>query len=340
MASLGDRTTSGELAWDKYVGKNKSWSNLTLDIEKDTELMTKKGVNMVGIAPLPKGEQITLKNNRVTVFKAKKYATVAYGRKTGFVDIKAIRKPTTFKPTSYEAEVVDMINNFISKSGGIPINIKLKGDSKTYKGITGAIQVDKDIKRAAGVTSDPKADIILYVDKKKLAATNNIYISHKKEGGPEAFQQYGGLSTAAGEQIYNHPETKKFLKQVTGYIKDDKLTNPLFKKVKNDTLKNMSIFGPDYNQGTHSLQHATCIGQGKPVLKALKAENTFELDFSSHMSLSGDLSSFNGDYTPVFGATFRAGRGFDFEGKRYNGARVGIYPMKLVAGRGGVEELT
>ena len=58
------------------------------------------------------------------------------------------------------------------------------------------------------------------------------------------------------------------------------------------------------------------------------------------MSLSGDLTSFNGDYTPVFGATFRAGRGFDFEGKRYSGARVGIYPMKLVAGRGGVEELT
>lgn len=340
MANLGDRTTSGELAWDKYVSKNKSWADLTLSIEKDTELLTKKGVNMVSISDLPQGEQITLKNNRVTVFKSKKYATVAYGRKTGFVDIKAIRKPTTFKPTSYEAEVVDMINTFISKCGGVPINIKLKGDSKTYKGITGAIQVNTEIKRAAGVSSDPKADIILYVDKNKLAATNNIYISHKKEGGPEAFQQYGGLSSAAGELIYTHPETKKFLKQVAGYISDDKLEKPLFKRVKNDALKNMSIFGPDYNTGRHSLQHATCIGQGKPIMKVLRGENNYELDFSSHMSLSGDLSNFGGDYTPVFGATYRAGRGFDFEGKRYSGARVGIYPMKLVAGRGGAEELS
>jgi hypothetical protein len=61
-----------------------------------------------------------------------------------------------------------------------------------------------------------------------------------------------------------------------------------------------------------------------------------ELDFSSHMSLSGDLSHFKGGYLPVFGATFRAGRGFTYKNKRYNGARVAIYPYKLMATRGGL----
>ena len=100
----------------------------------------------------------------------------------------------------------------------------------------------------------------------------------------------------------------------------------------------MSIFGPDYGN-KYGLQHCNCIGQGLPVLKPTKKENEYELTFSSHMSLSGDLSHFKEGYTPVFGATFRAGRGFELDGKRYNGARVGIYPSKLVATRGGVVEL-
>ncbi len=57
------------------------------------------------------------------------------------------------------------------------------------------------------------------------------------------------------------------------------------------------------------------------------------------MSISGDLSHFNEGYTPVFGATFRAGRGFELDGKRYDGARVGIYPIKLIQTRGGVVEV-
>jgi hypothetical protein len=57
------------------------------------------------------------------------------------------------------------------------------------------------------------------------------------------------------------------------------------------------------------------------------------------MSLSGDLSHFVGGYLPVFGATFRAGRGFDYKGKRYNGARVAIYPQKLMSTRSQLKTL-
>jgi len=338
MASLGSKTTSGELAWDKYVSKNEKWKDLNLTTETDAALLEKKGNDLKSIASVPKGSQIKLKSKLYTTFKTKKFAQVTFGKKSGLMNINDIRKPTAFKPTGYEEQVVSLINNFIKQNGNVPIDIKLKGDTKIYKGISGAIQVDTNIKRRGGVTADPKTDIILYKDKDDLFSQNNIYVSHKKEGGPEAFQQYGGLTAAAGERIYSHSETKKFLKQVTEYIKNDQLTNPLIKKVKSDDLKNMSIFGPDYGK-KYGLQHCNCIGQGLPRLQPTRKENQFELDFSSHISVSGDLSHFKEGYTPVFAATYRAGRGFEIEGKRYNGARVGIYPSKLVATRGGVVEL-
>jgi hypothetical protein len=97
------------------------------------------------------------------------------------------------------------------------------------------------------------------------------------------------------------------------------------------TLANMSIYGPEYGSD-FSIQHTQLIGQGNPVFKHIK-NDIYELSFSSHLSLSGDLSHFTGGYLPVLGATFRAGRGFDYNGKRYNGARVAIYPHKLMATR-------
>ena len=174
-------------------------------------------------------------------------------------------------------------------------------------------------------------------------ASGSIYISHKKEGGPEAFQQYGGLSLQAGFDIYNHPLTQKFLQAVTVVIGDNNaLPNPVMASFNNVKLANMAIFGPDYG-GPFSLQHTQIIGQGKASFKNINDGKVYELDFvskgSSAMSLSGDLSHFAGGYTPVFGATFRAGRGFDYKGKRYDGARVAIYPEKLMSTRGGLIKL-
>jgi hypothetical protein len=339
MASLGDRTTSGELAWDKYVKKNKDWKTLELVAEKDTSVFKKKGAGVEELIAIGKGTPIKLKSQLLVVISGKKYAQAIASKKDGYIPVTSIRKPTNFAPTGYEVEVVNMINKVIAQNGKVPIDIKIKGLNKVFKGISGAIQVDSNIKRAAGVSADPKADIILYVTKSVLDSPNNIYISHKKEGGPEAFQQYGGLTKTAGEAIYSHAETRKFLKAVAANIDPKEgLKNPMFMKVKDGNLKNMSIYGPDYG-GKYGLQHVQLIGQGLPKLTPTKKENVWELDFSSHMSVSGNLTHFTGGYTPVFGATFRAGRGFELDGKRYDGARVGIYPIKLIETRGGVTEV-
>lgn len=339
MAHLGSRTTSGQLAWEKYVSQNKNWRDLKLVTEDKAQLFKKVGIKLHPITSLEKGQPLGLKSNQAFHIDGKKYAQVQLDKRTeGFLVITAIRKPTNFKPTGYETQVVDMINKHIAQNSNMPIDLKIAGDNTLYKGIKGAIQVDTNIKRAAGVSADPKADIILFRDKNNLLAPHNIFVSHKKEGGPEAFQQYGGLSRAAGEEIFNHPETRKFLREVTKNIKDGKLQNPMFMGIRSMDLKNKSIFGPDYGR-KYGLQHTQIIGQGLPKLIPTRRDNVYELDFTSHMSRSGDLSHFTGGYLPVFGATYREGRGFEFEGNRYDGARVGIYPHKLVATRGGVIEV-
>lgn len=336
MADLGSKATDGKLSFVKYVTDNPRFKEIDFEIEKgkSTVVYTKKGSNLVsGAKEFKEGTKIKITNQRMVEIGKMKLAEVQIGSVRGMIPINTIRKPTGGNGTQYEDEVVDAINAYILKSGG-KINIRLKGDTKTYNDIAYAVKVDSAIKTRAGVKGDPKADIILCKDKKNPTAAGSIYISHKKEGGPEAFQQYGGLSEQAGEHIYNHPLVQKFLGECAKVIGNgDKLPMPILGEFTDDELANMSIYGPDYGYA-FSLQHTQLIGQGKPSFKEIG--KYVEMSFSSHMSLSGDLSHFKGGYLPVFGATFRAGRGFTYKGKRYNGARVAIYPHKLMATRSGL----
>ena len=336
MADLGSKATDGRLSFVKYVTENKRFAEIDFEIEKgkSTVVYTKKGTNLVaGTKEFKEGTKVKITDNKMQEISKIKLASVQIGNVKGLIPINTIRKPTAGNGTQYEDEVVDAINAYILEAGG-SVDFKLKGDNKTYKNIAYAVKVDSAIKAKAGVKGDPKADIILCKDNKNPTAAGSIYISHKKEGGPEAFQQYGGLSEQSGEHIANHPLVQKFLGEVVKILGTaDQLPNPVLGEFKDDTLSNMSIYGPDFG-GAFSLQHTQIIGQGKPVFKS--SGKVVELSFSSHMSLSGDLSHFTGGYLPVFGATFRAGRGFAHKGKRYNGARVAIYPYKLMATRGGL----
>ena len=111
-------------------------------------------------------------------------------------------------------------------------------------------------------------------------------------------------------------------------------------KVKSKKLINMSIYGPDYKKGTnYGIDHVHFIGQGDPIFKQdKKNEEVYYLTFSDNTHTSGD-TNFRGEYEPTFLATFRAGRGFDFDGKKYRGARVMIAPKILGRGRTGLLEI-
>jgi len=340
MADLGSKATDGTLSFTKYVTNNPRFLEIDYEIEKgkSTYVYTKKGSGLsASTKMLTAGTKIKITDKKLYEISGMKLAMIKSNQLSGFIPINTIRKPTGGSSTQYEDQVVDAINAYIKKAGGV-IDIKLKGSSKVYKGMSYAVKVDSNIKRAGGAKGDPKADIIICKDKKAPLAAGSIYISHKKEGGPEAFQQYGGLSEQAGTQIYNHPIVQNFLKIVANTLgRSEQLPHPVLAHFNDDRLANMSIYGPDYGKA-FSLQHTQLIGQGKPVFREVGA--VVELSFSSHMSLSGDLSHFKGGYLPVLGATFRAGRGFEYAGRRYNGARVAIYPQKLMATRSGLVEHT
>lgn len=336
MATLSGKTTSGQLAFTKYVTDNPRYSEIEYEIEKGAEanLLIKSGTKVKLDVKLKAGDTFNILEKKTTEVDDITCAKVKFKSKVGYIPISKIRKPTTGgSSTQYEDQVVDALNKSFLEIGQ-PITIQLGG--RQYKNLMYAVKLDTSLKQRAGVRADPKCDIIICEDIKNPFAGTPIYISHKKEGGPEVFQQYGGLSEVAGSEIYNHPAVQKFLRFVSQHIKNDKLEAPIMGIFDDARLANLSIFGPEYGK-KFSVQHVQLIGQGQPILTKIN-EDTFKLDFTSHMSLSGDLSHFGGGYTPVFGATFRAGRGFEVDGKRISGARVGIYPKKLVESRGGLIE--
>jgi hypothetical protein len=344
MADLSQKTTDRRLAFTKYVTDNKRFKEIDFQIEtnKSTPIYVIKGAKLVAVNKLPAGTKFKITDSKLHELSGMKMAAVKHGTTAGFIPINMIRKPTGGNGTQYEDQVVDAINSYILKAGG-KIDIKLKGDTKIYKDISYALKVDASIKRAGGVRGDPKADIILVKDKTNPLGPGGIYVSHKKEGGPEAFQQYGGISEQAGSKIYNNEKVQEFLGIVANALNSGKLNvlpHPIMANFNDIKLANMAIYGPEYGS-SFSLQHTQIIGQGKPAFKMVQSMTDFsELDFPDHMSLSGDLSHFVAGYLPVFGATFRAGRGFSYNGKRFEGARVAIYPQKLMATRTGLVEHT
>jgi hypothetical protein len=331
MANLALKGADGKLFWDKYVQNNPRFKEVEFEIEdgKSTPLFTKEGNNLKATVKIYKaGTKLGILNPKIIVFQDKKMAEVKLSGRKGLIPITRIKNPTAGNGTQYEDEVVDLINDMITQVG--PLSIKIKGEPTIYDGILYAIKVTKQIKQTSGLKSDPKCDIILCRDIKRPLGKGSIYISHKKEGGAEAFQQYSGISDAAGAVISRNRIVTKFLSIVADNLQDsDRLEAPIIGYFKDTKLMNLAIFGPEFGNA-HSLEHVHLIGQGKPQLTRSPDGKYFTLSFSNHVSLSGDLRLFSGPYVPVFAATYRGDRSFAYNGITYKNTRVGIYPYKKV----------
>ncbi len=331
MATLSARATDGRISFTKYVTENRNLKNTTFTIENNTEAILYDAAFVPLSIILKPGDTFSIISVDIHDPNGLKLAQIHFDGNIYFCQISKIRKPTKGNGTQYEDEVVDIINSHISNNSG-SIDIVL-GDV-IYCDMRQSVKVDTEIKRAAGVKGDPKADIVICSDINKVLVPSNIFVSHKKEGGPEAYQQYGGISKEASEFIHNHGDVQLFLRLTSELILDEKLTAPTMMELEDTELINRSIFGPEYGS-SYSVQNVQLIGQGKPIFTEAH-KGVFSLSFSSHMSLNGDLQHFTGGYKPVLGATFRAGRGFDYNDRRYVGARVGIYPHKLISTRSGL----
>lgn len=326
MAHLGGKKTDGRPAWEFYIENNPKWKELDLEVEHTVQICPVMDVTGKKVTRTIKAkEKITLKTNKAKVVNGKKYAQATIG----LIYINHIRKPTNIDTVKDEKIAMDNLQKLLNKLGR-PVTLHVTNNgSKT-------IDVAKDITKVGEIKGTPKADFSL----KDVKGKEQIFISHKKAGGAKAFQQYSGVSPAAGSDIYNHPEVQKFLAALTGFIEDGKLIHPVYMVVKDKKLINLSIFGPDFG-GKFGTEHCQVIGQGDPILSPIKGkDDEFQLKWSDHAAVSGEASEFmKGEYTAILAATFRAGRKFTYKGKQYEGARVGIYPMLFVKGRKGAVEI-
>jgi hypothetical protein len=334
MAVLSTKTSSGLPAWDKYVKKNPKWRELELAIENG---MTAPLLNSAGnseVKQLKAGDTFVLTSSSTKDVNRVKHAQVRCKNYNGLIPLNRIRKPTSTDVLKEEAialsSLESRIKEIVSQVG--PFEMVIKGDprKRVFKDIVGARNVTEKV-----MGREAKSDFNIV-----SSLGDAIYISHKKAGGAKAFQQYGGVSRQSGTEIQNHPEVQSFLNELTQRIVDNKLVNPCYRYVEDDKLIGMSVFGSNYGK-SFGIDNVHVIGQGDPIIRVVpRQENRFELDFSDHLVHNGQVREFQqGDYRTVLAATFRAGRGFDYSGQRYNGARVGIYPYDFIKGRRDIEEV-
>jgi hypothetical protein len=335
MPTLANKTATNKLEFDIHVTKNARFEETTFTIENgmSSPLFQKYGnkLRTPSAKVWPAGTKLNILHKKLYSLGGMKLAFVKIGGTKGYLPISKIRKPVVENKTKWEDEAIEIINRTIIDVGR-PIDIKIRGDSKIFSGISYAIKVDNRIKSMGGVppSVDPKTDFILCQDKAKPLDRTSIFISHKKHGGADAFQQYGGLSLTAGRHINNHKMVQRFLSNVVEALNDvPRLEVPLVGNFRDTFLANAAIFGSDFGKA-FSLNHVNCIGQGRPILKPISGGKYFELSFSHHLSTSGNISHFTGDYLPVLGASYRSGRSFMFQGKRYEQTRLGFYPRKKI----------
>lgn len=245
-----------------------------------------------------------------------------------------------------EVEMMAKVNRAIEDVSG-KSGITLKLGNYTFHHVIGM---------NSNFPGDPKADVAM-VSVAGGKATEVAFISFKKAGGAEAFQQYSGLTEGAGLTISNDPIVVSFLKDAGKHIASfnkgknmaQQGTPAAFTYVPNNVpgrmLVDRAVFGPKYKKitsreglGGHK-DNVHVIAQGTPILK--KNGAVYELMFSEHVfSNNQDLRwVFTGEYAAVLGGTFRNGRGFTVKGQRFTNFRVGLYPFKMVGHRKGAEEL-
>lgn len=194
------------------------------------------------------------------------------------------------------------------------------------------------------IEGNPKADIAI-IDKNR---TEVGFISHKKQGGASAFQQYGGISQQAGELIHSDPIVESFvadLQQTTGSLFNQDTVPAGFSAFRyipdtesGKTLVSRSVYGSDWNtENIHSRQAVHCIGQGIPVLTR-NPDSSYELTFSESMHYSHDVDwAFKGEYQAVLAATYRLNRKVQNKNITLINARAGIYPYDFVKNRNAME---
>jgi len=181
--------------------------------------------------------------------------------------------------------------------------IPIRVGSKTYM-----------VMDAVTTPGTPKSDFHLIDANEKEV----VWISHKDGSRAKDFQQWGGLSARVEPKLHSDPETTDFVNEIRKlYPNGLPNATTLYRKIKNNKLKMMSVYGNEYGLA-YSRQNTTLMLQGN--VKLTKAGSYYKIS-ATHTHTNGD--KMEGDYEPVFMAIYKGDRS-DFGIK---GTRVVIAPI-------------
>jgi len=292
MAHLGTKTSDGQLSFDKYITNNPKWSTaMKFVVEHGVKQAPVVGIKQnkpveSGII-INGGQSIHIMSKVIKTLGKSKYAKIRIAGSTGiggYLKLSYIRKPTSTDVMKSEKTAINDLDRMIHAANA-PIDVVIPGTSKKYKHIT-------EVRNIGGT---PKADFALF-DKYGVP---QLWISHKKEGGSESFQQYSGISVASGVGIYYHKETQNFMRSVVGHIegehKNDAENNNAINFIK--TLDNATI--ENKSKVAHELIKIGFRNQSyqinrMPISEYKKFLSHFQLDRGDIISITSKLSN------PVF----------------------------------------
>jgi hypothetical protein len=220
-----------------------------------------------------------------------------------------------------EVKILKEINTKIFNMGG---SVTLRIKNKNYKDVIGF----------NAAPSGAKADFEII----NSIGDSIGWISYKSGNTSKDFQQYGGITKHAGEEIYNHPQVKKFREKI---VNDKQIQTDIKEKKKfafirikrSNTLKNRAVFGKEFGRkkGIHNVDW---FAQGNLIIR--DQENTLNITFSKKLVENGRVYQLNRDYDPVIAARKgEASRNItidvDKETKlKAPGIRGGIFPQGLI----------
>ena len=148
-----------------------------------------------------------------------------------------------------------------------------------------------------------------------------VWISHKDGRTARDFQQWGGISKRSEPTIFSHPETQSFIDDLKKTYPDGlPRRTTLYRKIKDDKLKNFSVYGNQYGND-EGRQNVSILIQG-PV-KLQKSGNVYKF-VSNHVHYNGEKMT--GDFEPVLTAIYKGDR----SDAGVKGTRIVIMP---IAGR-------
>ena len=249
--------------------------------------------------------------------------------------VQIIAKPASKNVLKAEQEATESLVKVIEQAveqEGKPITIMI-----------GAYKIENVISAGSDqIRGDPKADIALLNE----SGAEVGFISHKKEGGAKAFQQYAGISSSAGNTIYDSLLVKSFVKDLSAVLKNNSVASgqSFWRYVPNNQegklLAGYSVYGPKWNWGrpnTFNRDSVHCIGQGSPILTR-NTNGTYKLTFSETIHTANELNwVFTGAYKIILAATFRSGRKIENGGIIISNSRGGTYPYDFVSSRRATE---